>query len=70
MPESCSAQCDVPVTEKFLERTRIHPRIRSGQIVAPGFYALKLPPMTAVGFLVLHLVFGVIVGALYGVWAG
>ena len=28
----------------------IHPRIRSGQIAAPGFYALKLPPMTAVGF--------------------
>ena len=36
----------------------------------PGFYALGYPPMTALGFLMLHLVFGVIVGALYGAWAG
>ncbi len=32
----------------------------------PGFFALSYPPMTAMGFLMLHLVFGVIVGALYG----
>ena len=48
----------------------MHPRIRSGEIDAPGFYALGYPPMTAMGFLMLHLVFGVIVGALYGAWAG
>jgi len=48
----------------------MHPRIRDGEIEAPGFYALSYPPMTAVGFLMLHLVFGVIVGALYGAWAG
>ena len=48
----------------------MHPRIRSGEIDAPGFYALRYPPMTAMGFLMLHLVFGVIVGALYGAWAG
>lgn len=36
----------------------------------PGFYALGYPPMTAMGFLMLHLVFGVVVGALYGAWAG
>ncbi len=48
----------------------MHPRIRSGEIDAPGFYALGYPPMTAMGSLVLHLVFGVIVGALYGWWAG
>ena len=48
----------------------VHPRIRNGEIAAPGFYALSFPPMTAMGFLVLHLVFGVIVGALYGAWAG
>lgn len=36
---------------------------------APGFYALAYPPMTALGFLMLHLLFGVIVGALYGNWA-
>ncbi len=48
----------------------MHPRIRSGEVDAPGFYALKFPLMTAMGFLMLHLVFGVIVGALYGAWAG
>ncbi len=48
----------------------MHPRIRDGEIEAPGFYALRYPPLTAMGFLMLHLVFGVIVGALYGAWAG
>ncbi len=44
--------------------------LRSGEIDEPGFYALRYPPMTAIGFLMLHLVFGVIVGVLYGEWAG
>ncbi len=48
----------------------MHPRIRDGEMEAPGFYALNYPPMTAIGFLMLHLVFGAIVGALYGTWAG
>ena len=48
----------------------MHPRMRSGEIDAPGFFALGYPPMTAMGFLMLHLVFGVIVGVLYGAWAG
>ena len=48
----------------------MHPRIRNGEIAAPGFYALSFPPMTAMGFLMLHLVFGVLVGVLYGAWAG
>ena len=48
----------------------MHPRIRDGELDAPGFYALSYPPMTALGFLMLHLVFGVIVGALYATWAG
>ena len=48
----------------------MHPRIRDGEVEAPGFYALSYPPMTAMGFLMLHLVFGLIVGALYGAWAG
>ncbi len=48
----------------------MHPRIRGGELDAPGFYALSYPPMTALGFLMLHLVFGVIVGALYATWAG
>lgn len=46
----------------------MHPRMRSGEIDEPGFYALRYPPMTAMGFLMLHLVFGVTVGALYGAW--
>ena len=46
----------------------MHPRMRSGEIEEPGFYALRYPPMTAIGFLMLHLVFGVTVGALYGAW--
>jgi len=48
----------------------MHPRMRDGEMDAPGFYALSYPLMTAMGFLMLHLVFGVIVGALYGTWAG
>ncbi len=63
----------------------MHPRMRYGglRLVAqargnphgeglldpPGFYALNYPPATAAGFLMLHLLFGVIVGALYGAWA-
>ena len=48
----------------------MHPRMRSGEIAAPGFFALGYPPMTAMGFWMPHLVFGVIVGVLYGAWAG
>jgi hypothetical protein len=63
----------------------MHPRIRYGgpRLIAaasgdprseqlldpPGFYALGYPAMTALGFLMLHLLFGLIVGALYGAWA-
>jgi hypothetical protein len=48
----------------------MHPRIRDGEMQAPGFFALSYPPMTVMGFLMLHLIFGLIVGALYGAWAG
>ena len=48
----------------------VHPRIASGEVPAPGFFALRFPPMTAAGFLMLHLLFGLIVGVLYGAWAG
>ena len=47
----------------------MHPRIRAGDLQAPGFYALGYPKATAVGFLMLHLVYGLLVGVLYGVWA-
>lgn len=43
----------------------MHPRIRSGQMSAPGVLVLSYPAMTAAGFLMLHLVYGVVVGGLY-----
>ena len=47
----------------------IHPRIRAGEMQAPGVFVLNYPPMTALGFLMLHLLFGLLVGALYATWA-
>jgi len=47
----------------------MHPRIRSGEIAAPGPFALGYPPLTAVGFLMVHLIYGVVVGGLYGALA-
>ncbi len=44
----------------------VHPRVRSGDVDSPGPFALHYPPMTAMGFLVLHLLFGVLVGIVYG----
>lgn len=35
----------------------------------PGFYALNYPPGTAMGFLMLHLLFGVLVGVVYAALA-
>ena len=35
----------------------------------PGFFGLNYPPLTVMGFFMLHVMFGVIVGALYGAWA-
>ena len=63
----------------------MHPRLRYGGlrlvpaasgnpggdlIDPPGPYALNYPPATAMGFLMLHLLFGVVVGGLYGAWVG
>ena len=43
----------------------MHPLIRRGEMAAPGAFALSYPSMTATGFLMLHVVFGVLVGASY-----
>ena len=43
----------------------MHPRIRAGDLQAPGFYALGYPKATAAGFLMLHLGYGLLVGVLY-----
>jgi len=44
----------------------MHPRIKAGEIQAPGAYALSYPTATAAGFLMLHLLFG----GLYGFFSG
>lgn len=43
----------------------MHPLIRNGEMEAPGPFALSFPPMTAMGFLMLHILFGVMVGTFY-----
>ena len=43
----------------------MHPLMRSGQMVAPGAFALGYPRMTAMGFLMLHILFGILVGTVY-----
>lgn len=35
----------------------------------PGFFALNYPPLTVMGFVMLHIMFGLIVGAIYGAFA-
>ncbi len=47
----------------------MHPLMRTGQMPAPGLYVTKFPRMTVMGFLMVHLVYGLVVGALYDVWA-
>ena len=48
----------------------IHPLMKNGQMAAPGAFALNYPAMTAGGFFMLHVIFGVLVGALYTALAG
>ena len=43
----------------------MHRGIQRGEVPAPGFYAISLGPMTAMGFLMLHLLFGLLVGVIY-----
>ena len=43
----------------------VHPLMKSGQLAAPGAFALKSPLLTVMGFLMLHLVFGLVVGTVY-----
>ena len=48
----------------------MHRGISKGEIEAPGFFALSAGGMTAMGFLVLHLVFGLLFWVIYGAMAG
>jgi hypothetical protein len=43
----------------------IHRGIKDGTVEAPGFFALKLGMMTAMGALLVHLLYGLLVGGLY-----
>ncbi len=43
----------------------MHPLVRAGELENPGPFALSMGPMTGMGFLMLHLLFGVVVGTLY-----
>lgn len=47
----------------------VHPLMRNGQMQAPGVFVRNLPAMTVVGFLMLHLLYGLLVGAVYGAYA-
>ena len=43
----------------------VHRGIREGVVSAPGYFALKLGAPTAMGALVVHILFGLLVGGLY-----
>ncbi len=47
----------------------MHPLMRRGEMQAPGLFVKNHPTMTIMGFLMLHLVFGVVVAVLYDAWA-
>ncbi len=46
----------------------MHPMMRSGEMMAPGVFVKNHPPMTVMGFLMLHLIYGLLVGLLYEAW--
>ena len=43
----------------------MHQLIRSGKMQAPGVMVMNLPMMNVMGFLMVHLLFGLVVGAVY-----
>jgi uncharacterized protein (DUF2236 family) len=48
----------------------MHPGVRAGVVQAPGIFALSYPRATAMGFLMLHVLFGVMVGSFYDAFGG
>ena len=46
----------------------MHPMMRSGEMMAPGLFVKNHPLMTVMGFLMLHLIYGLLVGLLYEAW--
>ncbi len=43
----------------------MHPMMKSGEMMAPGPFLKNFPGMTVMGFLMLHLVYGLVVGLVY-----
>jgi len=43
----------------------LHPRVRTGALENPGPFATGMGPITALGFLLVHLLFGVVVAVFY-----
>ena len=43
--------------------------IYTSPMPAPGLFVTNFPRMTVIGFLMIHPVYGLVVGALYDVWA-
>ncbi len=48
----------------------MHLGVRSGAVQAPGMFAMNYPRATVMGFFMLHLLFGVLVGAFYDAFGG
>ena len=43
----------------------IHPLVRSGRLIAPGFMLTSHPMGTVVGFFMVHAIFGAVTGLVY-----
>ncbi|MFW6195643.1 MAG: DUF6789 family protein [Chloroflexota bacterium] len=43
----------------------MHPLMKSGEMTTPGPFAKNYPMMTVVGFLMLHVIYGLVVGSVY-----
>lgn len=48
---------------------KVHPLMRSGELQSPGAFLENHPPMTRMGFLMIHLLYGLLVSVLYSAWA-
>ena len=48
----------------------MHPKMQDGTPDAPGAFATNYPMATTMGFLMLHLMFGALVGMFYEVFGG
>lgn len=48
----------------------MHPVIKAGDMDAPGAFAKNLPMLNIMGFLMAHLIFGLVVGVVYEALAG